>query len=101
MHWTWLARAVTLATFLVGPFAALGAEVETRVVVRKAPITAPIVSSCRSVWKCDRFGCDWRSICPRRCPDRFTCYSLYGAYGPYGGVGFWGRYTWSGWGTYR
>jgi hypothetical protein len=32
------------------------------------------------------------------CPDGYSCYPLYGAYGPYGGVGFWGAYTFSGWG---
>ena len=32
------------------------------------------------------------------CPDRYSCYPLYGAYGPYGGTGFWGAYTYSGWG---
>jgi hypothetical protein len=32
------------------------------------------------------------------CPDGYSCYPLYGAYGPYGGVGYWGAYTYSGWG---
>jgi hypothetical protein len=32
------------------------------------------------------------------CPDGYSCYPLYGAYGPYGGIGFWGAYTYSGWG---
>jgi hypothetical protein len=32
------------------------------------------------------------------CPDGYSCHPLYGAYGPYGGVGFWGAYTYSGWG---
>ena len=32
------------------------------------------------------------------CPDRYSCYPLYGAYGPYGGIGFWGAYTYTGWG---
>jgi hypothetical protein len=35
------------------------------------------------------------------CPDGYTCHPLYGAYGPYGGVGYWGAYTFTGWGTYR
>jgi hypothetical protein len=34
---------------------------------------------------------------PVSCPSG-TCYSLYGAYGPYGGTGYWGRYTYAGWG---
>jgi hypothetical protein len=40
--------------------------------------------------------CDAR--CRIICPDGYSCHSLYGAYGPYGGVGFWGAYTFSGWG---
>jgi hypothetical protein len=32
------------------------------------------------------------------CPDGYSCAPLYGAYGPYGGVGYWGGYTFSGWG---
>jgi hypothetical protein len=36
--------------------------------------------------------------CRVSCPDGYSCYPLYGAYGPYGGVGFWGAYTYSGWG---
>jgi hypothetical protein len=32
------------------------------------------------------------------CPDGYSCAPLYGAYGPYGGEGFWGAYTFSGWG---
>ena len=36
--------------------------------------------------------------CPRICPGGYSCFSLYGAYGPYGGTGFWGAYTFTGWG---
>jgi hypothetical protein len=36
--------------------------------------------------------------CRVRCPDGYSCHPLYGAYGPYGGVGYWGAYTYSGWG---
>ena len=40
--------------------------------------------------------------CHRRCNgvclDRYAFRPLYGAYGPYGGVGYWGAYTFSGWG---
>ena len=36
--------------------------------------------------------------CPIVCPDGYSCRPLYGAYGPYGGVGFWGAYTFTGWG---
>ena len=43
--------------------------------------------------------CGWR--CRIACPDGYSCYSLYGAYGPYGGTGFWGAYTYSGWGYRR
>ena len=35
------------------------------------------------------------------CPDGHSCYPLYGAYGPYGGVGFWGAYSFTGWGVGR
>jgi hypothetical protein len=53
---------------------------------------------CGRVWKCLPEGCDWRLICPRSCPDPYTCYSLYGGYGPEGGTRFWGAYTNLGWG---
>jgi len=96
---------MVLATLAAAPFVAVGAEIESRVAVVAAPAVAPVQTevapSCRSVWKCNRYGCGWRNICPRRCPDRFSCYSLYGAYGPYGGVRYWGAYTGSGWGAYR
>ena len=36
--------------------------------------------------------------CRVRCPDVYSCHPLYGAYGPYGGGGYWGAYTYSGWG---
>jgi hypothetical protein len=36
--------------------------------------------------------------CRTVCPDGYSCYPLYGAYGPYGGVGYWGAYTFTGWG---
>jgi hypothetical protein len=32
------------------------------------------------------------------CPDHYSCAPLYGAYGPAGGVGYWGAYTFAGWG---
>ncbi len=35
------------------------------------------------------------------CPDGYSCHPLYGAYGPYGGVGYWGAYTFTGWGPSR
>lgn len=44
-----------------------------------------------------------RHVCCHRpcngvCLDRYAFRPLYGAYGPYGGVGYWGAYTFSGWG---
>ena len=36
--------------------------------------------------------------CRVHCPDGYSCRPLYGAYGPYGGIGYWGAYTYSGWG---
>ena len=47
--------------------------------------------------KCGPYG-PCRSRCRIICPDRYSCYPLYGAYGPYSGQGFWGAYTYSGWG---
>jgi hypothetical protein len=35
------------------------------------------------------------------CPDGYSCHPLYGAYGPYGGVGYWGAYSFTGWGVGR
>ena len=60
-------------------------------------LTALPYGNCHDVWTCGRAGCRIRHICPRACPDRYSCYPLYGAYGPYGGVGYWAAYT-SGWG---
>ena len=36
--------------------------------------------------------------CPTICPGGYSCFPLYGAYGPHGGTGFWGAYTFTGWG---
>jgi hypothetical protein len=36
--------------------------------------------------------------CRHLCPGGYWCRPLYGAYGPYGGVGYWGGYTFTGWG---
>ena len=36
--------------------------------------------------------------CPIICPGGYSCFPLYGAYGPNGGTGFWGAYTFTGWG---
>jgi len=100
MRRTWVAEIFAIALALALPAAAAGAElIPTPNAL--APVQTEIPSSCQSVWKCGRRGCDWRHICPRRCPDRYSCYSLYGAYGPYGGAPYWGRYTWVGWGFYR
>jgi len=49
--------------------------------------------ACRTLWTCGSHGCRAQRICPRGCPDRYSCYPLYGAYGPYGGVGYWGGFS--------
>jgi hypothetical protein len=56
-----------------------------------------VYADCHAVRHCSRAGCTWRHICPRECPDRYSCSSLYGAYGPYGGVAYWTAYTAPGW----
>jgi hypothetical protein len=43
-------------------------------------------------------ACYGPNCAPYVCPDRYSCGPLYGAYGPYGGVGFWGGFTYAGWG---
>jgi len=64
---------------------------------------APIVRYSRNIRHiCPGPHCGPYTPCGVRChvvcPDRYSCYPLYGAYGPYGGIGFWGAYTYSGWG---
>jgi hypothetical protein len=98
MYRTWLTGAVGLAALFAASVAAWADE-QPRVARRPALVRTEIVSSCRVAWRCGPYGCGWHKICPRRCPDRYSCQSLYGAYGPYGGVGYWGRYFGSG-GTY-
>jgi hypothetical protein len=99
MRRIWLAGTVALATSLAGSVSVVGAERETR--VAEPHVVRYATGACRQIWKCGRYGCDWHTICPRRCPDRYSCYPLYGAYGPYGGIGYWGAYTATGWGTYH
>src|SRR5215468_6494342 len=53
---------------------------------------------CQRVRVCDPSGCWIKRQCWRNCPDGISCYPLYGAYGPYGGIGYWGAYTFTGWG---
>jgi hypothetical protein len=53
---------------------------------------------CPQVWACNPKGCGYMRICRPICPDRYSCAPLYGAYGPYGGEGYWGAYTYVGWG---
>jgi len=88
---TWL---IALATSLAAILTASGAELDARLPVPAGQVAT--LSTCRTVWRCDSFGCQWHKICPRTCPDRYSCWSLYGAYAPYGGVGFWGAFTMSG-----
>jgi hypothetical protein len=52
-----------------------------------------VYADCRQIRHCTHAGCVWRHVCPRSCPDRYSCSPLYGAYGPYGGVAYWDAYT--------
>jgi hypothetical protein len=61
-------------------------------------VTANIFYRCQRVRTCDPGGCWIKRVCWRNCPDKISCYPLYGAYGPYGGTGYWGAYTFTGWG---
>jgi len=105
MHLSSLARVMPLAAFLAGTLPAWGVEIDARSFVRRAPtvigLKTEVFSTCRATYTCGRYGCRWEHVCPRRCPDRYSCSSLYGAYGPYGGAAYWGRYTWRSWGPYR
>jgi hypothetical protein len=102
------AALLVLAGLVAAPGYGIADEPGAKVAVRKAPLVRKRtvvrhteirpVTSCGSVWRCTRSGCGWVSVCPRVCPDRYSCYPLYGAYGPYGGTGYWGAYTYSGWG---
>jgi hypothetical protein len=92
MYQTWLAGAVGLAALFTAPVAAWSDEQLLAGPRGPVMVRTELISSCRAVWRCGPYGCAWHKVCPRRCPDRYSCYSLYGAYGPYGGVGYWGRY---------
>ena len=63
---------------------------------------APVVRHRKARPACIGRECGPYAPCGARCriicPDGYSCHPLYGAYGPYGGVGFWGAYTFSGWG---
>ena len=61
------------------------------------PQERSVYAECRPVRHCTREGCRWRHVCPRECPDRYSCSPLYGAYGPYGGVAYGTAYTSPGW----
>ena len=52
-----------------------------------------IFPACHYIWTCGPHGCGPVRVCPRGCPDRYSCYPLYGAYGPYGGVGYWAGFS--------
>jgi hypothetical protein len=81
MHQKLLAGAVILASLVIWPLTGWAGVYK-----------AGIVSSCRAVWRCGPYGCEWHRVCPRHCPSRYACHSLYGAYAPYGGVAYWNRY---------
>jgi hypothetical protein len=61
----------------------------------------PPVRHAKRVHACHGPNCGPYAPCGARCggcPDRYSCAPLYGAYGPYGGVGYWGAFTYAGWG---
>lgn len=89
-----------LAVSLLAGIAVQAAEIDVSSddVVRPAP-RARVSASCPRVEICANGVCELRRVCPRRCPDGYSCAPLYGAYGPYGGVGYWAGYTYSGWGA--
>jgi hypothetical protein len=66
---------------------------------------APAVRHKRVRQACTGPACGPYAPCGARCrvicPDGYSCHPLYGAYGPYGGVGYWGAYTFTGWGPGR
>jgi len=90
---------IGLSVSLFANIAAQAAELDptSDEVVRVAP-RARTSHSCPRVEVCAGGVCELRRVCPRYCPDGFSCAPLYGAYGPYGGVGYWAGYTYSGWG---
>ena len=97
------AVGVTFAMLIAGTTTISGAEINPIFTTKTVPAVRHVetqdLSTCRAARKCNRYGCDWYKICPRRCPDRYSCSPLYGAYGPYGGVGYWAAYTVSAWGA--
>jgi hypothetical protein len=70
-----------------------------------ANIAAPAVHQGKSVrYVCHDFSGSYapcRGGCGVVCRGGYIFHPLYGAYGPYGGVGYWGAYTFSGWGYRR
>jgi hypothetical protein len=89
------------AAFGLGATAHAADYSQPALIHRAAPAESPggAYPGCRAIWRCDPNGCAWRSVCPRVCPNGYSCFPLYGAYGPYGGIGYWGAYTYSGWGN--
>jgi hypothetical protein len=97
-----LAAAIGLAAGGLGSGAASAGMLGVSVVVPVAATTVDVATNvfyrCQRIRTCDPRGCWVQRTCLRNCPDGISCHPLYGAYGPYGGVGYWGAYTFTGWG---
>jgi len=78
---------IILTAYLAGTITAFGAEIQAGLHEPVRRVT--VISPCRTVSRCDSFRCSWHKICPHKCPDRYSCWSLYGAYAPYGGNRYW------------
>ncbi|MFL6797977.1 MAG: hypothetical protein ACJ8F3_11235 [Xanthobacteraceae bacterium] len=85
--WTLAALLVLVGTQLSSPAAADGVPV----------VRAKRVQVCRGPHCGPYAPCGVN--CRRVCPDRYSCGPLYGAYGPYGGTGYFGAFTFTGWGA--
>ena len=85
-----LAIALGMVGLLLGGMAAQAAELG----ISRAPRRAEHVSSnCQRLQHCEGDVCQWKQVCWRGCPDRYSCAPLYGAYGPYGGRDYWAAYS--------
>jgi hypothetical protein len=98
------AGAIALAAATFGASSASTAMLAAgavRQAAETADVTSKVFYRCERVRMCDPGGCWVKRICWRNCPDAISCHPLYGAYGPYGGIGYWGAYTFTGWGPPR
>jgi hypothetical protein len=97
-----LAAAIGLAAAGFGSGVAsagmLGVSDAVPAATAKVDVATEVFYRCQRIRVCDPGGCWIKRTCWRNCPDGISCYPLYGAYGPYGGIGYWGAYTFTGWG---